>query len=269
MENKNSQRMPTLFISHGGGPWPFFESHPPGIWKKMESWLRGIGHTLPRTPKSILIISGHWEEDLVTLNTNPNPGMLYDYSGFPANTYELKYPAPGDPTLAKEAQSLLESAGFKISTNSTRGYDHGVFVPLMLMFPEAKIPILQISILSDYSPEKHLRMGKALESLRDQDVLIVASGLTYHNMRGFSPRFTEISRQFDEWLTSAVCSFIGSERNSKLLHWTEGEAARLAHPAEDHLIPIMVAVGAAEKDTGKKIFSDLIMNVHMSAYQFG
>ena len=175
-------RMPTLFIPHGGGPCFFMEWDPPDTWDRHRSFLEPPPASLPEKPKALLVISGHWEAREFTVQSNPAPPLLFDYNGFPQHTYELTWPAPGDPALATRVGELLQGAGFETGTDTARGFDHGVFVPLKLVFPEADIPTVQLSLRSDLDPDAHLAVGRALAPLRDEGVLIIGSGNTYHNM---------------------------------------------------------------------------------------
>ena len=264
--------LPTYFISHGGGPWPYMKDQMPGVYDELESFLKKLPKQLPETPKAILAISGHWETREFTVMSSTHPPMIYDYSGFPEHTYHIKYSAPGSPDLAQRVQKLLQEAGFpKTSLDAERGFDHGVFAPLFVAYPEAKMPIVELSIRADYGPAAHLAAGRALAPLRREGILIVGSGLSYHNMRGFGARGAAASKQFDEWLTETVCDATGEARSDKLLHWETAPAAREAHPQEDHLIPLMVAVGAAEQERGERVYhEDAFMGgTSVSSYRFG
>ena len=198
-------RMPTLFIPHGGGPCFFMEWDPPDTWDRHRSFLETLPASLPEKPKALLVISGHWEAREFTVQSNPAPPLLFDYNGFPQHTYELTWPAPGDPALATRVGELLQGAGFETGTDTARGFDHGVFVPLKLVFPEADIPTVQLSLRSDLDPDAHLAVGRALAPLRDEGVLIIGSGNTYHNMgimmqsmRG-APQNGTAGTEFDAW----------------------------------------------------------------------
>lgn len=265
-------RLPTLFIPHGGGPCFFMDwtMGPADTWVSMGEWLRGLAGTIGERPRAILMISGHWEEAAFTVSTARNPGMIFDYYGFPPHTYELRYPAPGNPELAQHVHDLLSSAGLPNGIDANRGFDHGVFVPLMLVYPDADIPVVSLSLRNDLDPELHLCAGQALSSLRDEGVLIIGSGMSYHNMHDFNvPRVMEQSRQFDSWLTDVLVHHSPEERWQALCRWQEGDCARASHPREEHLIPLMVAAGAGESDPGSKIFSDLVGMAIVSAFRFG
>ncbi|MEH2034419.1 MAG: class III extradiol ring-cleavage dioxygenase [Nostoc sp.] len=272
MTNKTDHEifLPTYFISHGGGPWPWLKQEMPGF-DQLEASLQEMSREIGITPKAILMISGHWEERDFTVMASAAPGMLYDYSGFPEHTYHIKYSAPGSPQIAQRVQELLEKAGFQTRSDNSRGFDHGVFAPLVVAYPEANVPVLQLSLRRDYDPEAHLAAGKALAPLRKEGVLIIGSGLSYHNLRQMGPQASVPSHKFDEWLTDAVCGSKSEERNLKLLNWSNAPSARLAHPREDHLIPLLVAVGAAESEPGDRVYhEDAFMGgVAVSSFRFG
>jgi len=267
-----TQRQPTLFIPHGGGPCFFMPNPPdhPHLWDGMAAYLRGIAASLPERPRAILIVSGHWEAPQVTVNRAAQPGMLFDYYGFPAHTYQLRYPAPGSPALAGRIVSLLSEAGMPSAAEDRRGYDHGVFVPLLLMFPEADIPVVQVSLLAGLDPAAHLAMGHALAPLRDEGVLIVGSGMSYHNMHAFmaNAHVPDIpSRQFDQWLADALAD--PARRARDLARWAVAPGGRQSHPREEHLLPLMVAAGAAGTDAGRHTFQGTIWGKTVAGFQFG
>lgn len=264
------KQMPVLFIPHGGGPWPFMEWNPPGMWDDLAGYLKGVDAAVGQRPKAILVISAHWEERTFTLQTAENPSLIYDYSGFPPHTYQLKYAAPGSPALAQRAAALLGEAGLETATNPTRGYDHGVFIPFMLMYPQADLPIVQLSLLRRLDPETHLAAGRALRALRDEGVLIVASGMSYHNLGAFGrEQSAKESRVFDQWLTQTVEEPDVAVRCQRLRDWSSAPAARAVHPREEHLIPLMVAAGAAGTDRGHKVFQGEFYGTRYSGFQFG
>lgn len=264
-------RLPTLFIPHGGGPCFFMDWNPKDAWDKMAAYLRGIAADLPQAPTAIVMVSAHWLEADATVTSGSQPDLIYDYYGFPAHTYELRYPAPGAPALADRMVSLLNQGGITARADESRGFDHGMFIPLMLMFPKAEIPVVQLSLKTSLKPADHLAIGHALQSLRDEGVLIVGSGMSFHNMRGYGdPRFGPISDAFDAWLTQAV-EATPQARQDALTQWETAPGARLCHPprAEEHLLPLMVVAGAAGEDAGRKVFSDRVMQTTLSAFQFG
>ena len=264
-------RMPTWFVPHGGGPCFFMDWNPPHAWNRMGDFLKGLASTLPQRPKAILMVSAHWLESSFDVTSGAAPELIYDYYGFPPHTYLLNYPAPGEPQLAARIAALLGQAGLPSKVNPSRGFDHGMFIPLMLMFPDADIPVVQLSLNSNLDPQIHLQLGQALTTLRDEGVLIVGSGMSFHNMRGYGdPRFGPISDEFDGWLTDAVQAE-PEQRRQALIDWAQAPSARMSHPprAEEHLLPLMVAAGAASADKGQRVFSDRVMETTLSAFSFG
>jgi len=262
---------PTHFIPHGGGPCFFMDWNPPHAWDRMAAYLRGIAATLPEKPRAILMVSAHWQEAAFTVTTGAAPAMFFDYYGFPPHTYELRYPAPGEPALAERVVGLLEAAGLPAGRDAERGFDHGMFIPLLLMFPQAEVPVVQLSLRRGLDPAEHIAAGRALSSLREEGVLIVGSGMSFHNMRGYGdPRFGPVSDQFDAWLSASV-EAVPAERDALLTQWEHAPQARLCHPprAEEHLLPLMVAAGAAGADAGRKVFSDRVMETTLSGFSFG
>ena len=264
------QRQPAIFLPHGGGPCFFMDWTwgPADTWDRTRRFLEGLAATLPEPPKAILVVSGHWEEPAFTASTAAQPKLIFDYSGFPEHTYRLNWPAPGDPQLAERATSLLKQARLPAATNVGRGFDHGVFVPLKVAFPEAQIPVVSLSLTASLDPSVHLAAGRALAPLRDEGVLIVASGMSFHNLRAYlRPETIERARAFDGWLTQAVES-PARERGDLLKSWRKAPFAAFSHPREEHLIPLMVAAGAGSDAPGARIFGDEPMGASISAYRF-
>ena len=236
---------PTFFINHGGGPCFFLRPGPMrATWKPLEDYLVGFAAALGEPPLAILVVSGHWQEAVATVNVSPAPPLLFDYQGFPDYTYQLTWPAPGSPEIAARVRRLLDDAQLPSAENNHRGYDHGVFVPLKVAFPDADIPVVQLSMQRSLDPATHLAIGRALRPLRAQGVLIIGSGQTYHNMRGFGGTGTDPKAEaFDAWLRQAITATDMRERS--LIEWERAPGARDAQPHEDHLLPLMVAAGAA------------------------
>ncbi len=265
------QTQPALFIPHGGGPCFFMDWSwgPADTWEATRRFLEGLAATLPETPKAILVISGHWEEAAFTASAAATPQLIFDYSGFPEHTYRLTWPAPGEPELAERAAELLKQAGLPSAISPSRGFDHGVFVPLKVAFPEARIPVVTLSLAGSLDPALHLAAGRALAPLREEGVLIVGSGMSFHNLRGyFQPRTRERAKAFDAWLTRAVES-AADERAALLTKWRAAPFADYAHLREEHLIPLLVAAGAGGDGPGARIFTDEPMGAAISAYRFG
>lgn len=265
-----SASFPTYFLSHGGGPWPFMQDDYGAAYARLGAALAAIPASLPGEPKAVLVVSGHWEEPELAVMAHSAPPMVYDYYGFPPHTYEVSYPAPGEPELARRVQALLDGAGFGVRLDPVRGYDHGTFVPLAVMYPQADIPVIQLSLLSSLDPETHLRVGAALAPLRDDGVLIVGSGMTYHNLRLMGPEGAAPSQLFDAWLDETLTA-PADERRRQLIHWQQAPAARIAHPREEHLLPLHVAAGAAGTDPASRIYreDDLLGTLTVSSYRFG
>lgn len=267
--------MPSLFLPHGGGPMPLLgdPGHAPLI-----SFLKGVKATLPAKPKAIVLATAHWEgRAKVMVSTNSAPDMLFDYYGFPPETYKYKYPAPGSPELAARVLGLLEHAGIASEGDAKRGFDHGTFVPLMLAFPDADIPVVQMSLVDSLDPSLHLSIGKALAPLRDEGVLVVGSGMSYHNMSywrsaGFGNLNAPVDKhgeEFDQWLTSAATGLSGEARAKQLARWSDAPSGRQCHPREEHLLPLMVAAGAGSDSPGRANYSGLMVGARVSGYIFG
>jgi aromatic ring-opening dioxygenase catalytic subunit (LigB family) len=261
-----SQRQPSLFIPHGGGPC-FFMPDPAGTWTAMADYLRSLPATLPVAPRAILVVSGHWEERAFAFTGTERPDLVFDYYGFPPETYRLTWPAPGAPWLAERGTALLQAAGLPSAIDPQRGFDHGVFVPLKVAFPEADVPVVQMSLHASLDPALHMAAGLALAPLRDEGVLVLGSGMSFHNLRAMGdPRVAAPSREFDSWLTGAA-SAPPPERAARLAQWEEAPWARLCHPREEHLLPLMVASGAAS-GSGVQDYSEMVLGGAISAFRF-
>lgn len=259
---------PTYYLSHGGGPWPWVSAMRP-LFAELERYLRALPSELPRRPKAILVVSGHWEEEEFTVSASPRPSMIYDYGGFPEHTYRIHYDAPGNPALASQVKELVQSKDISASLDSDRGFDHGTYALVYPMYPEAEIPIVQLSLRRDLDPKAHLDVGKAIAPLRDEGVLILGSGNSFHNLRP-SASAVEGSHRFDAWLRSALLESSGKERSEKLKRWSDAPSASLAHPREEHLIPLLVAAGAAENDPAALVNEYRFMgDAVVSSFRFG
>jgi len=239
---------PVLFIPHGGGPLPLLDG--PGH-SELIDFLQGISARIPR-PSAICVISAHWEEPVATVTSNASPSLIYDYYGFPENAYAIQYPVPGSPSLANKIYSALQSSGIPARLDEQRGFDHGLFVPLKLMFPDATIPCVQLSLLNNLDPAGHIAIGKALRPLREDNVLFIGSGFSFHNMRAFFSGNQGLDKQniaFENWLIDTCISpkYSFSERTSRLIDWTHAPTARYCHPREEHLLPLHVCAGLSEE----------------------
>lgn len=252
----SASTLPTFYISHGGGPWPWVEGKMRDTHRNLEAALQQLPQLVGATPKAVLMISAHWEEKDFTVMSHPNPPMLYDYSNFPANTYQVQYPAPGAPQLAERVHGLLQSAGITVRLDPARGFDHGAFVPMAVIYPDATVPVVQLSLKRGLDPQDHLAAGRVLATLRSEGVLIVGSGSSYHNLRMLGPESKEPSAAFDDWLQRTLEGTHFEERALALASWEAAPSARVAHPREEHLLPLMVAVGAAESDVATRFYHE-------------
>ena len=249
-----------------------FPGLPANLWDNMAAYLRGIDATLGVRPASILVISGHWEAVRPTVNTAAHPSLLFDYSGFPEHTYRLTYPVAGSPALAARVRTLLAGAGIASDEEQDRGLDHGVFIPFKVMYPDADVPMVQLSLNRDRDPSTHLALGRALAPLRDEDVLIVGSGMSYHNLRELfvdRPDVNRSAEDFDRWLNEAVTEQDAGVRAANLSEWRQAPGARASHPTPEHLLPLMVAAGAAGTDVGRRTYHDHLVGKAVSGFQFG
>jgi 4,5-DOPA dioxygenase extradiol len=257
-QNNLQAQAQIVYFSHGGGPLPILgdASH-----KAMVDFMLHLPSRL-RKPASILVISAHWEESRVTLLGAPAPPMFYDYYGFPEEAYEIRYPAPGSPDLAKRIAGLLGKNNISAHINPQRGFDHGLFIPLKMMYPQADIPSLQLSLLRGLNPAAHIALGKALRELMHENILVIGSGFSFHNMREFFGQGSNspdpANDEFQNWLTETVTGPIPQAgREQLLIEWQKAPSARYCHPREEHLLPLHVCVGMAKKPAAK-IFDDYI-----------
>lgn len=251
--------MNILYLPHGGGPLPLLGD--PGH-KEIVRFLAHVPPTL-ESPAAILVISAHWEEDPVTVTGGAAPPLLYDYYGFPEESYRIQYPAPGAPALAGEVSGMLQAAGIEARMDDERGFDHGVFVPLKIMYPAAQIPCVQLSLQAGLDPAQHLRIGRALTGLRRRGLLILGSGFSFHNLRAFfdpaggaaDPR----NEAFQNWLVE-TCTREGDQekRERDLTAWEQAPFARYCHPREDHLLPLHVCAGIAGT-AGRVVFDGPVL----------
>jgi aromatic ring-opening dioxygenase catalytic subunit (LigB family) len=264
----DATRMPVLYLPHGGGPWPFADLRfsSPSENETLTEYLESVGKLTK--PRALLVVSAHWEAPTPTVMTGERPPLYFDYYGFPPETYRLTWPAPGDPQLAARTRELLTKGGLPSADDAERGFDHGTFVPLKVAFPAADIPTVQLSLKSGLDPAEHLAIGRALAPLRDEGVLIVGSGMSYHNMRGFGGAGLTASQAFDAWLCETTV-LAADVRNRRLTSWTNAPSARQAHPREEHLMPLMVVAGAAGVDRGRVAFEGSFSGVRISAHHFG
>jgi 4,5-DOPA dioxygenase extradiol len=236
-----------LFISHGGGPLPLLQdkNHAALIEHLIE-----LAKAIPK-PDAVIIVSAHWEETVPTITSSANPSLIYDYYGFPPESYSIQYPCPGSPTLAKKLQDMLKQQGLAAQLTEHRGLDHGVFVPLKLMYPEANIPCVQLSLLSALDPQSHIQLGQALRGLEQSNVLLIGSGFSFHNLRAFfdltDTHAQQQNQAFEAWLTDTCANekYSEEERTQRLIEWKKAPGAQFCHPREEHLMPLHVCYGFA------------------------
>ena len=263
--------LPSFYLSHGGGPWIYVDGPMRETHSQLEAMLRALPATLGQTPKAVLMVSAHWEAPEFSVQSSAHPPMLYDYGGFPPHTYHVKYPAAGLPELALQVHALIQSAGLACRLDEQRGFDHGAFVPMAAMYPQADMPLLQLSLKAGLDPAQHLALGQALAPLREQGVLIIGSGASFHNLGVRGAVATTASAAFDPWLGDTLVRMSPAERSQRLLHWTAAPAARIAHAREEHLIPLMVAVGAAIDEPATRVYFEqgFFGDQTVSSYRFG
>jgi aromatic ring-opening dioxygenase catalytic subunit (LigB family) len=263
----NSDLSPVLYLPHGGGPLPLLGDRD---HQNMIDFLNRITPTLGE-PSAILVISAHWEENKPTITSGELPPLIYDYYGFPDEAYQIKYPAPGDPVLAEKLFQLLQESGIDARLNDQRGFDHGLFVPLKIMYPDAAIPCVQLSLMNSLDPESHIQLGKALSDLRRENVLIIGSGFSFHNLRALLSQSCHEpdpkNEAFENWLIDTCTreSISENERERRLVAWEDAPFARYCHPREEHLLPLHVCYGLS-KSAAKLVFDSEIIGKKTSAF---
>jgi aromatic ring-opening dioxygenase catalytic subunit (LigB family) len=265
--------LPAIYFPHGGGPCFFMDWDPPHTWDNMRAYLEHLPQDVGVKPKYIVVISAHWEEDEFTVQTTPEPELYYDYYNFPPHTYQLNWPARNDDSIAARVISAIADAGLPVRTEAVRGYDHGVFIPLLVAYPDIDVPVLQVSMKKGYSPEAHFKLGQALAPLRSEGALMIGSGMSYHNLRAFFhplPGGRNASHEFDDWL-QGLLKLESNDRLLALSDWAKAPGARAAHPREDHLVPLMVIAGTAGNDVGRTTYHEDSVGrtgIAISAFQF-
>ncbi len=260
----SSTTLPATFIFHGGGPCFFMDWDPADEWDELRAALEGVLPSLPVQPSAILVVTAHWESREFAIASGATHDLMYDYGGFPPHTYQLTYPAPGDPQLAARIADLLATAGIAHRLDATRGWDHGVFIPLKVMRPAADIPVVALSVRADLDPTAHLELGRALRPLRDEGVLIVGSGASFHHFQNFG---SPLAKVFDDWLNEVAVA-PDAVRRTALANWTDAPAARVAHGREEHLVPLMVAAGAADDVPARTFFRGEVLRTPMTCFAF-
>jgi aromatic ring-opening dioxygenase catalytic subunit (LigB family) len=267
----SGQRLPTYYLSHGGGPWPYMEDAMRRRFDKLEASLLAIPREWGDAVRAVLVVSGHWETPQFAVSSGAHPGMVFDYYGFPEYLYHIKYDAPGSPELAMRVRAMLEAGGFSCGSDPERGFDHGTFSLLKPIYPNGEIPIVQLSVKLDFDPHAHLSVGRLLAPLRDEGVVIIGSGSSFHNLALRGPAAIAPSRRFDDWLQQALLKSSAAERRERVAGWLQAPDARIAHPREDHLIPLMVALGAADEEPASLIYhqDDFLGGWVLSSFRFG
>jgi 4,5-DOPA dioxygenase extradiol len=259
---------PTLFVSHGSPMLALTRS-------PAQQFLQRLGAELPR-PEGVVVVSAHFASREPAVVTDPHPETVYDFGGFPAELYQITYPAPGDPELAADVARLVGKAGLPVAEIAERGFDHGTWVPLSLIWPAADVPIVQLSMQPHQNAAHHLTLGRAIASLRERDVLVVGTGTMTHNLRelmtgGMKPIDAapeEWAIAFADWIADRTAA--GAVED--LVHYRErAPSAVRAHPSDDHFLPFFVALGAAgEGAKGKRIHASIEYGaLAMDAYRFG
>ena len=267
MENKSQEiKAQIVYFSHGGGPLPILGD---AGHKAMIDFMTRLPSRLKK-PDAILVISAHWEENAATLLGAQNPAMFYDYYGFPDEAYRNHLPGPGSPELANRIAGLLEKNNIPARIDPQRGFDHGLFIPLKLMYPQADIPSLQLSLLRGLNPSAHIALGKALRELMNENILVIGSGFSFHNMRAFTwegPDTPDPANDaFQNWLIEVCTGPIPQpEREQRLIEWEKAPSARYCHPREEHLLPLHVCLGMADKPA-ELIFDDQILGKRSVAF---
>jgi aromatic ring-opening dioxygenase catalytic subunit (LigB family) len=268
MTNQNSSetKAQIVYFSHGGGPLPILGD---AGHVAMVDFMKKLPSRLKK-PDVILVISAHWEESAATLLGAQNPPMFYDYYGFPNEAYEITYPAPGSPALADKIAGYLVKNNIPARIDPTRGFDHGLFIPLKLMYPQADIPSLQLSLLRGLNPAAHIALGKALRELMNANILVIGSGFSFHNLGAFLWAGTfqpdPANDAFQNWLVETCTGPMSqSEREQCLIEWQKAPSARYCHPREEHLLPVHVCTAMAGKPANL-IFDDLILGKRSVAF---
>ncbi len=253
---QKKEKYQVVYLSHGGGPLPILGE--PGH-EAMIKFMKNLPQLLIK-PELIIVISAHWEEDVPTIIGGSEPELFYDYYGFPQQAYELKYPAKGSPESAKKVLDMLKENGIEGRIDLERGFDHGMFIPLKLMYPNADIPCIQISLIEGLDASSHMEMGKALRKILNGKTLVIGSGFSYHNTMNFSGEGEDARNdEFQEWLIETTTGKISqSGREDRLINWEKAPNARYCHPREDHLLPLHVCAGLAGKE-GNIVFDDKIL----------
>ncbi|KAJ8319092.1 hypothetical protein KUTeg_004183 [Tegillarca granosa] len=265
---------PVIFLSHGAGPSYYMSKSDNPIFagldkdSKAADFLRNLkSNAKLKLPRAVLVLSAHWEEPVCTVNTATNPSLYYDYGGFPQEMYKLQWPVPGAPEIARKVKDLLQSKGIRCNENNKRGLDHGVFVPLKLVFPEANIPVqriltvFQVSLLKNLKMSDHLAIGEALTDLTKEGILIIGSGFATHNGGRPGNQVPDWALQFRKWLHDVFTNpnYTADERKNKLLSYSSEPSFSLAHMPCEHFLPLAMTCATAGYVAGKILYSEFVM----------
>lgn len=234
-----------LYVPHGGGPIPLM---PESSQQTLTLFLQGLGERLQK-PRAIVVLSAHWEANPIQITSVASPQLYFDYYNFPPETYQYQYACPGHPQLAEQIQQHLQFKGIEATLNQERGLDHGVFVPLILMYPKADIPVIQLSLHPNLDATFHLEMGKAMADLEFDKLLWLGSGYSFHNMKALMTKrdddVDELNTAFEDWLTETMSdqSISQQQRYQRLAEWKQAPGALYCHPREEHLLPLHICAG--------------------------
>ena len=268
--NEGERRGTVIYFSHGGGPLPILGDKSHG---DMVKFMKHLPSRFKK-PEAIIVVSAHWEENVATLLGAPRPEMMYDYYGFPDEAYDITYPTPGSPELALRISSILEQNQIANRLDYARGFDHGLFIPLKIMYPDADIPSIQLSLIRGLNPQTHIDLGKAIRGLLNENILIIGSGFSFHNLSAFIRDGEEpedkANNGFQDWLIETCTKpMVQNQREDRLINWEKAQSARYCHPREEHLLPLHVCAGAAgENVVATKIFDNYILGKRTVAFQW-
>ncbi|MBN2879555.1 MAG: dioxygenase [Clostridia bacterium] len=263
--SENKSAMQIVYFSHGGGPMPILND--PSHYR-MNVFMKNLPSLIKR-PDAIVVISAHWEESNVAVQTGASPSMLYDYYRFPEEAYQINYPAKGSPELTKEILEIFKAENIPCTADDERGFDHGLFIPLMMMYPDADIPCFQVSLLHNLYETEHIRLGKALSKLKDKNILLIGSGFSFHNLMEFrlNDKNQDIRNDaFQDWLIEVCTGDMPQNiREDKLINWETAPNARYCHPRSEHLLPLHVCAAATGRK-GELVFDDYIAGKRSVAF---
>ena len=256
---KGSHKASIVYFSHGGGPLPLLGD--PGH-AKMISFLQELSLHIKK-PDAIIVFSAHWEASIPTIIGSKNPALFYDYYGFPPEAYSIDYPLPGNPELSNKIKTMFDQHAIKSNIDISRGFDHGVFIPLKIMYPDAVIPTVQISLVNGLDPLEHIALGNALEELAQENILFIGSGFSFHNLQLFSWNYMNMedpkNNEFQDALINICTKETSYEKaRNMLVDWKALPNASYCHPREEHLLPLHICFGLA-KTAGTVAFDDYIL----------